>query len=187
MQSRQALYATEDRGRENREKEKTATIRQWIVIGFILLAAIGNAGCNTFIQQTVDVMEGGPERRIMQAEQRQQEAIDKQMRLRQSRRELERQLAMEERKISEMRDRLDEQNKKIRRARERNRISAAEEERLKRLVAALDNEMQSLELKIQVNKLSGESNEDADELRKKLQALKAKEKRIEEEIKALEQ
>lgn len=187
MQNRQALYVTEDRGKGNREKEKTFSIRQWIALGFIVLAAVGNAGCNTFIQQTADVMEGGPKRRIEQAKQRQQRAVDTKMKLRKNRRELERQLAMEERKISEMRGRLDEQNAKISRARERNRITATEEERLKSMVVALDNEIQSLELKIQVNKLSAESTEDASDLREKLEALKGKEKRIEEEIKALEQ
>lgn len=187
MKNRQALYVTEDRGEENREKAKTSSIRQWITLGFLVLAVVGNAGCGTFLQQSADLMEGGPQRRIEQAKQRQRTAIDTQMKLRQDREELEQQLAMEERKISEMRGRLDEQNERISRARDRNRISAAEEERLKRMVSSLKSEIQSLELKVQVNKMSKASAEDTSQLRQRLEALKAEQNRIEEEIKALEQ
>ena len=185
MQNRHALYVAEDR--DKGKTKRASSTRQWIVLGIMVLVMVGNAGCNTFIQQTADVMEGGPRKRIEEAQQRQEEAVDTQMNLRQNQRELEQQLASEERNIEKMRGRLHEQTARITRARESNRISVAEEERLKRSVAALDNEIQSLELKIQVHKVSAGSAEDTSQLRQKLEALRAEEKRIDEELKTLEQ
>ena len=185
MQNRHALYVAEDR--DKGKTKRTSSTRQWIVLGIMVLVVVGNASCDTFIKQTVDVMEGGPQKRTEEARQRQQAAIDAQMKLRQNQRELEQQLATEEHNIRKMRGRLHEQTARITRARESNRISVAEEERLKRSVSALDNEIQSLELKIQVNKVSAGSAADTGQLRQELEALRAKEERIEEEIKTLEQ
>ena len=184
MRNQDVRYVAE--GRKNRQANWKCSIRQWASLGFVAMAVAGSAGCNTFIQQTTDLVEGGPQRRVEEATRRQQAAIETQRRLKQDQRELEQLLAAEERRVREMRGRLQMQAARISKARESNRITAAQEQNLKHRVAELDSEIQSLELKIAASKVSAESAEQANKLRVRLEALKAEEQRIEQEIQVLE-
>ena len=154
-----------------------------LMAGLAGLVLTGIGGC-TFIEQTEDVLQGGPAQRIEAAKKHQQEAMDAQRTLRQQQKALADQQAAEERKLRDLRKRLDDQDARIAKARENQRITEHEEGEFRRRIAALDSEIRSLEFRIQAAGATGETLGDAGH-EQRLQALKREAARIEEEISSL--
>ena len=156
-----------------------------LMAGLAGLAFAGIGGC-TFIEQTEDVLQGGPAQRIEAAENRQHEAMDVQSTLRQQQKALAEQQVAEERKLRDLRKRLDDQDARIAKARENQRITEHEEGELRRRIAALDSEIRSLEFRIRAAGTTGDTLDEAG-LEQRLQVLKREVGRIEEEISSLEE
>ena len=165
-----------------RRDEKHIGLASLVIAGAVL-AVLGSC---TFVEQTDDLLKGGPGQRIHSAKQRQSDAIEEQRRLGQAEEELARQQAAEEQKLREMRNGLASQDARIARARENKRITEAEEQRLRVRVDALNGEIRDLDLKMQAAQVIGNTEDDAG-FGEKLEALRQKANRIEAEIRSLEE
>ena len=145
----------------------------------------GLGGC-TFMEQTDDLLQGGPEKRVDAAKQRQNNAMDRQQELTRTYRELVEQQETDEKMLREMRHLLEEQGARIAQARENQRLTEAEELQLRTRVAALTSEIGDLEFRIQAARAAEQTEVDA-QLQERLQALRSEAERIESEIRALEE
>ena len=148
-----------------------------------MLAGLG--GC-TFVEQTEDLVKGGPEQRVEAAKRRHSDAVDTQRQLKRTHQELTEQQTIEERKLHEMRILLEGQNARLKRARENQRITEAQERELHARVTSLAGEIGDLEFKIQAARAVGETGGDA-QLQERLRALRSEAELIEEEIRSLEE
>ena len=154
----------------------------------VLLAGLtlgGLGGC-TFVQQSDDLLSGGPERRMESAVQRQKAVIEEQQRLQRTEEEIADLQASEERKLRELPRRLDDQNARLARARENRRITEAQERRLRTRVDAINRDIRSLVLKMDAAKATDERQDEA-RLTRELEALKKEADTIEREIRSLEE
>ena len=145
----------------------------------------GLVGC-TFVQQSDDLLSGGPERRMESAVQRQKSVIEEQHRLEQTQRELAGLQESEERKLRELRRRLEDQNARLARAKQSQRITEEQEQRLRTRVDVLNREIRSLVLRIDAAKATDERQDEA-RLTRELEALKREADTIEREIRSLEE
>ena len=155
--------------------------------GFALVGMVlaGLGGC-TFVEQTDDLLKGGPTQRVDAAKRRQSDAIDIQQTLKRTHQELTEQQAIEEAKLEEMRKHLDSQNARIARARESQRITEVQQRDLHARVSTLAGEIGDLEFRIQAARAVGETGNDV-QLQERLQALRREAEQIEEEIRSLEE
>ena len=154
-------------------------------LALVGMALAGLGGC-TFVEQTEDLIGGGPTQRVESAKQRQSDAVDVQHRLKQTHRELTEQQAIEDRKLRELRNRLESQDARITRARESQRITEAEERGLRTRIGALGDEIRNLEFKLQAARTVSETGSGA-QLEQELQSLRREAEQIETEISSLEE
>ena len=166
------------------ELSKTAGITTCLRLGLVGVFLAGLGGC-TFVEQTQDVLEGGPEQRVTSAEQRQADALAAQSRLNERERELAAQLAVDEEKLATMRQRLQDQDERISRARANQRVAEEEEQQLLARVAKLESEIQALYLAIQVARATGDE-QNRERLEERLRALEMQAEEIEADIRLLE-
>ena len=138
-------------------------------------------GCNTYLQQKADVVAGGPERRVQAAEERRQAAEDSRQGLESDREALEEELALQEQQLAGLNRRLEDQDARIARAGRENRITREREEAMREKIGSLDREVRDLELQWQAARLSGDP-ETKKALMERWEALKAKERAVDEEI-----
>ena len=169
----------------SRQRRRRCGIEPMLRVGCaaVLLATVG--AC-TFVEQTQDVLEGGPEKRVEAAEQRQREAIAAQQELQRSQRELEQQLGVEEDKLTALRERLRTQDERIAAAKANQRIAETEERELLTRAAALSGEIQALELMLQAARTT-EDTHDREQLQQRLRALEEQAEQMEQELMLLEQ
>ena len=151
---------------------------------FVLFAAITFPfieGCNTYVQQKADVLSGGPERRVRDAQERQQAAEDTQHGLQSDQEALAEERALQEEEWTALNRRLKAQETQIARARAENRITRAKEQEMRETIRALDRDVQDMELRLQAARLSGDVHQE-EALRKQLQELDKKVSALGEEI-----
>ena len=151
----------------------------------VAVATLSIDGC-TFAEQATDLLEGGPERRVEAAQQRQQAALNTQTSLRHSQQALAEEHARQGRRLAELNRQIRKQDAKIARARVENRITQARAQALRQEIAALNGSVQDLELRIQTARVTGDSEETAD-LEKRLQQLQAEAHMVEQEVELLEE
>ena len=138
-------------------------------------------GCNTYLQQKVDVLAGGPERRVQAAEERRQAAEDSRQGLESDREALEEELALQEQQLAGLNRRLEDQDARIARAGRENRITREREEAMREKIGSLDREVRDLELQWQAARLSGDPGTE-EALEERLETLEMKARAVSEEI-----
>ena len=153
--------------------------------GLAVAALAGGGGC-TFMEQADDVMTGGPQKRIESAEQRQQAAMAEQRRLQRARDAVTRQQVAEVESLMAMRKHLEGQEARLARMKAERQIAEEEERTFRRRIASLDGEIQGLELAIRASRATGET-QSAEDLEKRLRALRQQAEELEEDIRLLEE
>lgn len=115
-----------------------------------LLAAalLVTASCATYQQQKADAVSNGPERRLLEAQQRQQAAQDAQLGLQSDQEVLTEEQSLQEQQLAQLSDQLKKQEQQVANARARNELTRADEQALRQKIANIDRDLWDTELRM---------------------------------------
>ncbi len=168
-----------------RQHCRRRSIKWMLCVGYAAALQIAVGAC-TFVEQTQDILEGGPKKRVEAAEQRQSEAIAARQELQRRQEQLKQQLEVEEGKLMILRERLRSQEERIAEAKANQRIAETEERKLLMRAATLSREIEDLELMLQAARTT-EDTHDHDQLQQRLHTLEEQAEQMQQEIMLLEQ
>lgn len=135
------------------KRDSIGAILRTAVLATALLAA---AGCATYQQQKADAVAGGPERRLLEAKQRQQAAQDAQLGLQSDQEALAEEQTMQEQQLARLEDQLKTQDRQIAKARARNALTRAEEKALRKKIADIDRDLRDTEFRMMAAQATGD-------------------------------
>jgi chromosome segregation ATPase len=158
-------------------------IARTILLGVGLLTV---ASCATYQQQKADAVSGGPERRILEAQQRQQAAQDAQIGLQSDQEALAEEQSLQERQLAELDDQLQKQEKQVADARARNALTRAQEQALRQKIADIDRDLRDTELRMLSAQATGDTGSET-QLQQQLRQLQAQADALDREIELLTQ
>jgi hypothetical protein len=106
------------------------------------------ASCATYQQQKADAVSSGPERRLLEAQQRQQAAQDAQLGLQSDQEVLTEEQSLQEQQLAQLSDQLKKQEQQVANARARNELTRADEQALRQKIANIDRDLWDTELRM---------------------------------------
>ena len=121
-----------------------AIARTTLLAAALLVAA----SCATYQQQKADAVSNGPERRLLEAQQRQQAAQDAQLGLQSDQEVLTEEQSLQEQQLAQLSDQLKKQEQQVANARARNELTRADEQALRQKIANIDRDLWDTELRM---------------------------------------
>lgn len=121
-----------------------AIARTTLLAAALLVAA----SCATYQQQKADAVSSGPERRLLEAQQRQQAAQDAQLGLQSDQEVLTEEQSLQEQQLAQLSDQLKKQEQQVANARARNELTRADEQALRQKIANIDRDLWDTELRM---------------------------------------
>ena len=153
-----------------------------------LLAAalLVTASCATYQQQKADAVSGGPERRLLEAQQRQQAAQDAQLGLQSDQEVLTEEQSLQEQQFAQLNDQLKKQEQQVANARARNELTRAEEQALRQKIANIDRDLRDTELRMLAAQATGDTGTER-QMQQQLRQMQAQADALGREIELLAQ
>jgi len=160
----------------------TAVARTTLLAAALLVTA----GCATYQQQKADAVSGGPERRLLEAKQRQQAAQDARLGLQSDQEVLAEEQGLQEQQLAQLEEQLKKQDQQVANARARNELTRAEETALRQRIADIDRDLRDTELRMLAAQATGDTGSDR-QLQQQLRQLQSQADALGREIELLTQ
>ncbi|WP_445682635.1 hypothetical protein [Radicibacter daui] len=120
-------------------------------ISLILVASLGATACATYLDQKADLVAGGPQQRVAQAQSNYNAAVAANQNLEDQRLSLERDIERNEKRITAAQDQLKKANRDLASALAQKKLSQEQYAKLKSQSDAINRELAKLDLQTQAD------------------------------------